>query len=110
MIKKFDQEIRTRNSIKNFDHWARAVPRPVLGEMVPEQGQRLGIKAGIWCSGARAGSGTGFQAWYGTKWGQGRVRDWGPRPVLDEMGRGQGQGLVQIGLGQSQGLGTNVGI
>ena len=31
MIKKFDQEIRTRNSIKNFDHWARAVPRPVLG-------------------------------------------------------------------------------
>ena len=63
LIKKFDQEIRTINLIRNFDHWARAVPRPVLGEMVLEQGQQLGIKAritkaGIGRSAARTGSST----------------------------------------------------
>ena len=80
-----------------------------MGEIVPEQGQRLGIKTGIWCSGARAGSGIGYQGLYETKCDQDkvkgviprlilrevgpgqRVRDWVPR--LDEMVPGQGPGL-----------------
>ena len=78
--------------------------------MGPGQGPGLCTKARIGRNVSRTGSGTGFQAWYGTKWGQGRVRYWGPRPVLDEMGRGQGQGLAQLGPGQSQGLGTKTGI
>ena len=78
--------------------------------MEPGQGPGLCTKAHIGRNVTRTGSGTGFQAWYGTKWGQGRVMYCGPRPVLDEMGRGQDQGLAQLGPGQSQGLGTKTGI
>ena len=83
---------------------------PRLDGMGSGQGPRLCTKARIGRNVTRTGSGTGFQAWYGTKWGQGRVRDWGPRAVLDEIGRGQGQGLYQIVPGQSQGLSTKAGI
>ena len=84
MIKKFEQEIRTRNSIKNFDHWARAVPRPV--------GQ----------NGARAGSWTVYQGPYRTKCKQDRVRDWVPSLVWDEMRPRQGQVLgIKAGIGRN---------
>ena len=78
------------------------IPRPVLDKMRPGQGEGLDTKAGIGRSGARTRSGTGFQGWYWTKWGQGRVLDCVTRPLSDEMGPGQGQGL-----GSKPGMGRN---
>ena len=78
--------------------------------MGPGQGPGLCTKARVGRNVTRTESGTGLQAWYGTNRGQGKVRDWGPRPVQNEMRQGQGQGLAQIMPGLSQGLGTKAGI
>ena len=69
------------------------IPRLVLGDVGPGQGEGLGSKAGIGRKEARARSWTVYQGLYRTKCNQDRVRDWVPSLVWDEMGPRQGQGL-----------------
>ena len=68
------------------------IPRLVLGEVGPGQGQGLGSKAGIARNEARARSWIVHQGLYRTKCNQDQVRGWVPILVWGRNGSKAGSG------------------